>query len=90
MQQLAKGFLLISASLVFWACASSTPPSRLVDYIPVDESGGESLLTEQRPLQAGLVLISDTSDPEAAPNLPEEAMVKLGEELRKKSAGCCP
>jgi hypothetical protein len=90
MQQLAKGFLLIAASLVFWACASSTPPSRLVDYIPVDESGGGTLLTEQRPLQAGLVLISDTSDPEAAPNLPEEAMVKLGEELRAEISRVLP
>ena len=90
MQRLAKGFLLISASLVFWACASSTPPSRLVEYIPVDESGGESLLTQQRPLQAGLVLISDTSDPGAAPNLPEEAMVKLGEELREEISRVLP
>jgi hypothetical protein len=81
MPQLAQAFALLLASVLFWACASSTPPSRIVDYIPVDESAGESLLTEQRPLKAGLVMISDTSAPEAAPNLPDEAMVKLGEEL---------
>src|SRR5437868_15495045 len=82
MPQLAQAFALLSASVFFWSCASSTPPSRIVDYIPANESGDGSLLTEQRPLKAGLVLISDTSAPEAAPNLPDEAMVKLGEELR--------
>jgi hypothetical protein len=90
MPQLAQAFALLSASVLCWACASSTPPSRMVDYIPANESGGESLLTEPRPLKAGLVLISDTSAPEAAPNLPDEAMVKLGEELRNDISRVLP
>jgi hypothetical protein len=84
MQQLVQGFSLLSASLLFWACASSVPPSRIADYVPADQPTEESLLArETRPLEAGLVLISDTSAPDAAPNLPDEALMKLGEELKR-------
>jgi hypothetical protein len=44
----------------------------------------------QRPLQAGLVLVSDTSDPGAAPNLPEEALVRLGETLKQDISRAIP
>lgn len=91
MQKLAKGMSLVSTSLLLWACASSVPPSRIADYVPADRPADESLLlTYPRPLEAGLVLISDTSAPDAAPNLPEEAMQKLGEELKQEISRVSP
>ncbi len=91
MLQPAKGLSLLTASFLFWACASSIPPSRIVDYVPADQAAEESLLAvDQRPLQAGLVLISDTSAPEAAPNLPDEAMTRLGEELKQEVSRVLP
>ncbi|HEY6085283.1 MAG TPA: hypothetical protein VIU63_07785 [Nitrospira sp.] len=77
---------LLSLSLLMsCAAASNVPPTRIGDYIsPEHKTGDESLSRiEQRPLQAGLVLISDTSDPGAAPNLPDEAFVRLGESLKQ-------
>lgn len=92
MRYVARGFCLLSTSLLFWACASSIPPSRMVDYVPVDQdSKAESLLkVDQKPLQAGLVLVSDTSAPEAAPNMPDEALAKLGEELKQEIGRVLP
>jgi hypothetical protein len=45
---------------------------------------------DQRPLKAGLVLVSDTSDPGAAPNLPDEAFIRLGEELKQEISRALP
>jgi hypothetical protein len=73
------------------ACAASVPPSRIGDYVPVGQSLDDSRLTvEQRPLRAGLLLISDTAARDAAPNLPDEAMTKLGEELRHEISRALP
>jgi hypothetical protein len=92
MYNLVRGLCLLSAFLLFWACASSIPPSRIVDYVPLgQDSKAESLLkVDKKPLQAGLVLVSDTAAPEAAPNLPEEALVKLGEELKQEIGRVLP
>jgi len=90
MPQLIKGLSLMFASGLLWACAGSFPPSRIADYVPTDRSAEEPLSAEQRPLQAGLVLISDTAAPDAAPNLPDEAMVKLGEELKQEIGHVLP
>ncbi|ALA60072.1 hypothetical protein [Nitrospira moscoviensis] len=90
MLQLAKGLSLLCASLVFWACASAVPPSRIADYVPADQPSDPSLLTSEPRLRAGLVLISDTSAPDAAPNLPDEAMMKLGEELKQEISQVLP
>src|SRR6476620_8073615 len=75
-------FGLLGAVLFLTSCA--VPPSRLSDYVSPDRRAGEDALTqiEQRPLKAGLVLVSDTAAPDAAPNLPDEAFVRLGETLR--------
>lgn len=85
-------FSLVPASALLLSCASSIPPSRLADYMPVgQEQTAQSLLTvDQFPVQAGLVLISDTTAPDAAPNLPDEAMVKLGEELKQEITRVLP
>lgn len=92
MRYLVRGLSLLSMSLFLWACASSIPPSRIVDYVPVDQDPkAESLLkADQKHLQAGLVLVSDTSAPEAGPNLPEEALAKLGEELKTEIGRILP
>ena len=75
-------FGLLSAVLFLTSCA--VPPSRLGDYVSSERRAGEDALTqiERRPLKAGLVLVSDTTQPDAAPNLPDEAFVRLGETLR--------
>jgi hypothetical protein len=57
----------------------------LGDYVSTEHRAGEHALTqiEQRPLKAGLVLVSDTAEAGAAPNLPDEALVRLGETLKQ-------
>ena len=67
------------------SCASAVPPARIDSYVSPEHRAGEDALSqiEQRPLQAGLVLVSDTAEPGAAPNLPDEALVRLGETLKQ-------
>jgi len=90
MPQLVHAIALLSASVLFWGCASAVPPSRMAEYVPPDQPAEDLLAVGQRPLKAGLVLISDTSAPDAAPNLPDEAFVKLGEELRREITNVLP
>lgn len=92
MRRLIQGLALLSLSLLLLACASSIPPSRMADYVPMDpDTKAESLLkVDKKPLQAGLVLVSDTAAPEAAPNLPDEALVKLGDELKQDISRVLP
>ena len=73
---------LLSA-LLLTACASAVPPSRLGDYVSLEHRGSEEALShlEQRPLKAGLVLVSDQAEAGAVPNLPDEALLRLGETL---------
>jgi hypothetical protein len=74
------------------ACASAVPPTRIGDYISAEHNADEeALLTiEQRPLQAALVLVSDTADPGSAPNLPDEAMLRLAERLKQDISRSIP
>lgn len=74
------------------ACASAVPPSRLGDYVSAERQVSEEALTqiEQRPLKAGLVLVSDTAEAGAAPNLPDEAFVRLGETLKQDISRAIP
>ena len=76
--------VLLGAALVA-ACASATPPSRMGDYVSAEHKASDEALLqiEQRPLKAGLVLVSDTAEPGAGPNLPDEALVRLGEQLKQ-------
>ena len=91
-----RGIVRVSSWLLvaglFTACASAVPPSRLGDYVSSERHVGEEALTqiEQRPLKAGLVLISDTADAGAVPNLPDEALVRLGETLRQDIGRAIP
>lgn len=82
---------LLSLAL-FVSCASAVPPSRIGDYVSPDrraEDGAFSRI-EPRPVQAGLLLVPDTADPGAAPNLPDEAFVRLGEGLKQEIARAIP
>ena len=76
-------YLTLTAAMLS-ACASAVPPSRIGDYVSHELKSDEQaiLKIEPRPLQAGLVLVSDTADPGAAPNLPDEAMLRLAETLK--------
>jgi hypothetical protein len=83
--------LMLSA--VFWvSCASDIPPARIGEYVSSEHNAADETLAQidQRPLQAGLVVVSDTSDPGAAPNLPEEALVRLGESLQQDIGRAIP
>ena len=75
--------LLLSAALLV-SCASAIPSARIGDYVSSGpQIGGDAFgRIDQRPLQAGLILVSDTAEHGAAPNLPEEALVRLGESLQ--------
>ncbi len=90
MLPLLKGVSLLTVSFLCWACAS-VPPSRIADYVPTEPVADESvLLNHPRPLEAALVLISDTLAPDASPNLPDEAFTKLGEELKQEISRALP
>jgi hypothetical protein len=82
---------LLGAVLIS-ACASAVPPNRLGDYVSAERQVSEEALTqiEQRPLKAGLVLVSDTAETGAAPNLPDEALVRLGETLKQDISRAIP
>ncbi len=58
------------------SCASAVPPARIGEYVsswPL--VGGEAFTRiDQRPVHAGLVMVSDMAEPGAAPNLPEGAI----------------
>jgi hypothetical protein len=57
----------------------------------VTEPGQSNVrLPEQRPLRAGLVVISDTSAGEAAPSLPDEAVSRLAEYLKEQISSFLP
>src|SRR5262249_10447592 len=89
MLQLATLYLTAAMLTAF---ASNLPPTRIGDYVsPELKPDEEALLkTEPRPLTAGLVLVSDTADPGAAPNLPDEAMLRLGETLSEDISRSIP
>ncbi|BCA54393.1 conserved exported protein of unknown function [Nitrospira sp. KM1] len=85
MRHLLRTIGILGGFSLLVSCASDVPPTRIGDYVSSDRaSGAESLLNvEPRPIQAGLVLVSDTSEAGAAPNLPDEALVRLGENLKQ-------
>ena len=84
------GLMLSVVFLV--SCASAIPHARIGDYVSSERQAGDDAVTriDQRPLQAGLVVVSDTAAPGAAPNLPEEALVRLGESLQRDLSRAIP
>ncbi|MEW6542300.1 MAG: hypothetical protein AB1411_01670 [Nitrospirota bacterium] len=82
---LARSVSLLAGTALLAACASTVPPSRMEAYMgqqALAESLPESALPEQRPIHAGLVLIADTTAPDAAPRLPDEALNQMAEQLQ--------
>ena len=53
----------VIGAVLLTSCASAVPPNRLGDYVSSERRVDEDALTqiEQRPLKAGLVLVSDTA-----------------------------
>jgi hypothetical protein len=86
MRNLVKGASLVVAIMVLAACASTLPPARIGNYLSSDNRAVVEPLTKfgTQPLRAGLVLVPDESDPGAAPGLPDEALTRLGEELKQE------
>ena len=80
------------SAVFFVSCASAVPPARIGDYVSSWRQVGGDAFTriDQRPLQAGLVMVSDTAEPGAAPNLPEEALARLGESLQRDLGRAIP
>ncbi|MGH7233782.1 MAG: hypothetical protein ACREJU_20835 [Nitrospiraceae bacterium] len=78
----------VCAAILFTvaACASAVPPSRIGEYVgpPLESGLSELPPLPSRPVRAGLVVVSDTEAPDAAPALPEEAMARLAESLQQQ------
>ena len=85
---------ILTACTVFLAqvvgCESTTPPRRLPDYLgqqTVKEAPGAPL--PPRPVHAGLVVVADTSRPDAVA-VPEEALNRLAETLKQELSEMTP
>ena len=81
-----RAVLLIGA-FALSACESTVAPSRIGDYVTKDEKvSTNSVITmpDQRPVQAGLLVIADKADPGSGPGLPDEALAHFREELRQE------
>ena len=85
MRRVLNQFSLIFSAVLLVSCASTIPPARIGDYLSsgrqVDSDAFARI--DQRPLQAGLVMVSDATEPDAAPSLPEEALARFGESLQR-------
>ena len=86
MGHLLNRLSLMLSAVFLVSCASTVPPARIGEYVSSEHQAGDDAFTRinQRPLQAGLVVVSDTEERGAAPNLPEEGFVRLGERLHAK------
>lgn len=84
MMRVSASLGVLAVPLILLACASAVPPNRLAEYIGREGASGMSVadIPAHRPIRAGLVVISDTSAPDAAPALPDEAVSRLAETLR--------
>ena len=86
MRHLLNQLSLMLSAVLLVSCASAVPPARIGDYVSSEHQAGGDAFTRinQRPLLAGLVVVSDTADLGAAPNLPEEALARLGKSLQRE------
>jgi len=92
MRYLLNQISLMLGAAFLVSCAAAIPPARIGDYISSERLAGENAFARmnQRPLQAGLVVVSDTAAPGAAPNLPEETLARLGESLQRDLGRAIP
>jgi hypothetical protein len=85
-------FLSLAASFgLLSGCASNHPPNRLEQYLgrPAVTSSPPPLPAE-RPIRASLIVIEDRSGPDAVPALPDEAHVRIAEQIRNEINGRYP
>jgi hypothetical protein len=77
---------VVALHLMLAACASAVPPSRIGEYVGPQTASGSSTLPAlpRRAARAGLVVVPDTTAPDAAPTLPDEALVRLAETLQQR------
>ena len=92
MRHLLNWLSLVLSAVFLVSCVSAIPPARIGDYVSSKHRAGDGAFTliNQRPLQAGLVLVSGTGDLGTAPNLPEEALARLGESLQRDLSRIIP
>ena len=92
MRHLLNQLSLMLSAVFLVSCASAVPPARIGDYVSSEHQAGDDAFTRinQRPLQAGLVVVSDTADLGAAPHLPKEALARLGESLQRDLVRAIP
>jgi hypothetical protein len=92
MRRVLNQFGLMLGVVFLVSCASGVPPSRIGDYLSTERQADDDALTtiDQRPLQAGFVVVSDTAAPGAAQNLPDEALLRLGESLQRDLSHAIP
>lgn len=81
-RRIARSLALIG-TLLLAGCVAASPQSRLSRYVATAESGQEDSqrLPASRPVRAALVVLTDRSDPESAPALPDDAQAKVAETL---------
>jgi hypothetical protein len=92
MRLLLKQVSLMLSAVFVVSCASTIPSARIGDYVSSERQAGDEAFARinQRPLQAGLVVVSDTAELGAAPNLPEGALARLGESLQRDLGRAIP
>lgn len=73
---------VLALAAVLGACAATTPPARLGQYLgaPSAEDSGAALGADR--LRAALVVVPDRTAEGASPSLPAEAAVRLAEHLQ--------
>jgi hypothetical protein len=92
MGRMVRQLSLILSMALLVSCATAVPPARIGDYLSSGRQASGDAFTriDQRPLEVGLVVVSDTADPGAAPNLPGEALARLGESLQRDLSRVIP
>jgi hypothetical protein len=90
-----RRFWILTGCLVYLlqaaACASTTPPRRIADYLgPQSMEEVASTPLPPRSIHAGLVIVPDTSAPQAAPLLPHEALNRLTQRLQQELSEMTP
>ena len=92
MRRRCNQFGLMLSVVCLVSCASVVPPARIGEYVSTwRQVGGETFTRiAQRPLQAGLVMVSDRIEPGAVPNLSEQALARLGEGLQRDLGRAIP
>lgn len=80
---IVTGYLILFVQVA--ACASTTPPRRIADYLgPQSMEQIASTPLPPSPIHAGLMIVPDTSAPDAAPLLPDEALNRLRQRLQQE------